>query len=342
MDTHSLPYRRRTAKVLAALFWAVGTAYLIDVELRTAAPNWVVVAATPLVWAGVVALPVLAHWALIDRQRLAALLLSLAALIGSAYTLSGTIGRQAESRDVSVAAAARIDEQRQAIGRDIADAKAMLAAAQRQCGTGKTCASATQYLIGLTKLDVDRHEARLAALKPVAPDAGEKRIAAFVGLFVARSEADLRAAVGLVLPALLGLLLELAALACALYGWSQPSGRDRPASSDTTGQSDYPALSALEAKAMASIVRPSDDQGGGGVMPDGPTRPDRPSGRRSEVIAQLIRDLEAGRTYGSQREVAERFGVARSTLSDWLREAEADGVELIRRPTGRCKQLEKA
>jgi transposase len=41
----------------------------------------------------------------------------------------------------------------------------------------------------------------------------------------------------------------------------------------------------------------------------------------------------------SQRDLCERFGVPRSTMSDWLGEWERSGLIPNRRTVGRCKAL---
>lgn len=76
---------------------------------------------------------------------------------------------------------------------------------------------------------------------------------------------------------------------------------------------------------------------------DGQSRSDRPSvcedvnrQRQDKVLAFLMTELAAGRTVG-QSELIGQFGVARSTLSDWLSDWEADGLIPTRRTVGRTK-----
>jgi len=311
---------RLIARGLAVLLWAVGTAYLVAMEYQSARPDYVLIAATPLVWMAVVVMPVIAGHALRDGRVLAAMLLSVSAVVGSAYTLSGTLGRQAEARDVRVAAASGVDLQRRAIERDLAAAKAMLADAIARCGEGRRCRNATKATIGVYEGAVAGHQHRLDRLQPTAPDAGERRIAMLIAALSGRSEADMRALVANVLPALLGLLLELGALSCAMYGFSADRRR-----------SDVPA----------EIVRPSGDRPGGDGGVRGPVDP-QPSGRKDEVLAAALTDLGLGRRFPSQRDLSARFGVPRSTLSDWLKEWEAAGLIPARRIVGRRKELASA
>ena len=318
--TNCNPMPRLIARGLAVLLWLVGTAYLVAIEYQAPQPDFVLIAATPLVWAAVVTLPVIAGHAFAERRFLAALLLSVSALVGSAYTLTGTLGRQAEARDVRAAEAAAIITKRQAIKRDLDAAKGMLAAAIAKCGQGRSCTDATRATIGVYEGAVAGHQHRLDRLQPTAPDAGERRIALLVAALSGRSEADMRALVANVLPALLGLMLELGSLSCAMYGFAASRSR-----------TDVPA----------SIVRPSDDRPGptGGVLVAPEPRPDRPSSRKDAVLAGLLTDLGLGRGFPSQRDLCARYGVPSSTLSDWLKEWEASGLIPARRIVGRRKQL---
>jgi hypothetical protein len=179
----------------------------------------VVIVSTPIVWAVIIALPILASYARRDGQWLATVLICLAAVVGSAYTLQATLGRQAESRDVLVAKAADTAKQRALIERDLAAAKAMLATARAKCGEGRQCLPATLATIGVYEGAIAGHEHRLSRLAQSAPDAGERRIAALLSFATGANLENVAEIVGLVLPALFGLTLELAAFAVAMMGW---------------------------------------------------------------------------------------------------------------------------
>lgn len=60
---------------------------------------------------------------------------------------------------------------------------------------------------------------------------------------------------------------------------------------------------------------------------------------KAAILGALTTDFALGRTIGSQRELCERFGVARSTLSDWLASWERDGRLPRRQVIGRTKVL---
>ncbi len=323
---------RRVARSIAVVLWMIGSAYLINGELATPPPNWVVITATPALWAAVIALPVMAGHAWADRQWTACLLLTLSALIGSLYMLTGTLGRQAEARDTRHADAQRTADHRAKLQAQLDGVEGILASSRerlaRECatGAGRTC-TGIKTVIELSEPAAAKHRADLASLKATVPDAGERRIAAALALMTGRSEARMRAAVGDILPALFGILVELAALACAKYGWSVPqasgpSGSDRAAVSSGDKSDDQPD------------GRPGPRRPQPRILPD-----DQPDGRKQQVLASLLTDLGLGRSAPSQRDLCERFVIPRSTMSDWLREWERSGIIPARRTVGRCKAL---
>lgn len=324
---------RRVARSIAVVLWMIGSAYLVNAELANPAPNWVVIAATPPLWAAVIALPVMAGHAWADRQWTATVLLTLSALIGSLYMLTGTLGRQAEARDTRHAEAQITAERRTKLQAQLDGVEGILASSRermaKECasGAGKNC-TGIKTVIELSEPAAAKHRADIAKLKSIAPDAGERRIAAALALITGRSEAQMRSIVGDLLPALFGVLVELAALACAKYGWSA----NRPA--ELSGQSsDRPAPVTT---ANCAQVAPKGDGG----QPRPHPRPDgSPDGRRDQVLASLLTDLGLGRSAPSQRDLCERFGIPRSTMSDWLGEWERSGIIPARRTVGRCKAL---
>lgn len=207
------------ARSATVALWAVGSAYLVRHELAAASPDPVVLASTPVVWAVVIALPILATYAKHDRQWVAMALIWLAAMVGSAYTLHATLGRQASARDTAVATAEQIITQRQALQRDLEATKAHLEAARQRCGTGRECRPATRELVAMYERQVVSHEARLAQLTTPAPVAGEQRVARLISLAFGADQATVAEWVSILAPALFGLTLELGAFALAMFGW---------------------------------------------------------------------------------------------------------------------------
>jgi hypothetical protein len=85
--------------------------------------------------------------------------------------------------------------------------------------------------------------------------------------------------------------------------------------------------------------RPDDRPDGGSPVNPRLPPPDRPEGRREEVLAALLTDLAIGRKFPSQRTICETHNVPRSTLSDWFRQWDQEGLIPARVKTGRCKSL---
>lgn len=73
--------------------------------------------------------------------------------------------------------------------------------------------------------------------------------------------------------------------------------------------------------------------------PDGRTdnRPD--DDRKGRVLAFIQTEAALGRSIPRQADLVERFGVPRSTVSDWMGEWERSGLIPARRTVGRCKAI---
>jgi len=127
---------------------------------------------------------------------------------------------------------------------------------------------------------------------------------------------------------------------------------------DTLGQSDFgaladhPALLGADAKWASeapSKNRPDDRPAGGPKAPERPNRPkpsapdNQPDGRtddrKGRVLAFVQTEAAFGRSIPRQADIVERFGVPRSTVSDWMGEWESDGLIPARRTVGRCKAI---
>lgn len=267
------------ARAVTVALWAVGSAYLI----KDAPADPVIVASTPVVWAVVIALPILATYARRDGQWLAMALIWLAAIVGSAYTLQATLGRQAASRDVAVASAIEISRQREAVARDLETTNTNLEAARQRCGSGRTCHESTKQLIGMYERQAAAHSAKLDTLKLPAPNAGERRIAWLVTIATGWNPETVAETVSMLLPALFGLTLELAAFACAMYGW-HPASRQFPTFSApekliTDDRPTHPVISAL-----ASVGKPLSNGELARLMN---VSPGEASKRRKEVESRL-------------------------------------------------------
>jgi hypothetical protein len=145
---------------------------------------------------------------------------------------------------------------------------------------------------------------KLGPTEPVAPKA--ERFAEILALFGA-DKAQAKAALSLLEPFLYTLLFEYGSIVAWGYAFRRRS-------------------------ASGSAER-SPNRGGGSKV------------RRftkEEAAADLVTRLALGERFGSQDRLRERYGVAKSTMSDWLSEWEQTGLIPARLQSGRRKQLAKA
>lgn len=320
MDTNRTV--RFTARTLAVLLWIAGSAYLIRNELGMPAPDWVVIATMPLIWAAVIALPILAHHAWKQRELTACLLLSLAAVVGSCFTLQGTIARQSEARDGKVAEAQASNFKRSELLEELSRAQARYDDAQRFADRerGTRCGPRCKdwELRGKeVKAHIDQLTASIATLgadKPVA--SGEKRVAAAVALlpFVTASQEKIEAAVALFLPSLFGLFLELAALALAFFGWRPVVAVPAPEKA-VEGDPELAGVSDTELTKLRAYFQDKGED----VSPEpAPNRPRRKKqSRKDRVIARIREQTLAGKK-PSFKLVQSRYRLPKSTASRYL------------------------
>jgi len=225
---------RWLARLVSVILWAVGSIYLVKNELATSS-DMVLVATMPVIWLAVIAMAILAGSARRERKYLTSLLLALAATVGASYTLSCTIARQSEVRDIRVATFEQDTERRSEIEKLLLAANEMLAKARekfaRECATGLgTRCKGIKATIDVYEAAKKGHEYELATLSHSSPKAGEKRIAAALAMMIGGKPEAYEEAVGLFLPSLLGMFAELGAAAAALYGWhsTEPAKRRLP------------------------------------------------------------------------------------------------------------------
>jgi lysylphosphatidylglycerol synthetase-like protein (DUF2156 family) len=321
---------RRVARALTIALWAVGSAYLVKSELANASPDWVVIAATPIIWAAVLTLPALVHHALRDRQIIAASLLFIAAVVGSGYTLSGTVARQSEVRDTRVQAAAQADRDRVRAKHMLEEAEELAAVSldklTRECKTGEGIKC--KGLLRANQINEDAVRVRKADLARVpeiaAPKAGEQRIAAGLSYVFGGKAANYTEPVELFLPAMLGLTVELAALATAMFGWHNRQPSRKPENTRAT---------------EAATVVPVASNDLEPLPPKGGNR--RRVATKAAAEADVIQLVARGEPIPSQDTLADRWGVHKGTASKWLRDFESRGI-LRRQVVGRCKMVAAA
>lgn len=71
-------------------------------------------------------------------------------------------------------------------------------------------------------------------------------------------------------------------------------------------------------------------------------RPGRGGFTKDEAAADLVTHLALGGQFASQNEIAERYGIGKSTASEWLKEWESDGLIPARTRNWKHKALAKA
>ena len=275
-------------------------------------------------------------------------------LAGTALVVYQSVGRQAEVTDTKANTAearnetiatkrAEITTARQRL----ADADKMVELETRKGGCGRNCQDwkqrATEVRSHVKTLEVEI--AALGAPAPVAPKA--EKMAAIAALFGA-NEAKARAALTLIEPFLWTLFFEIGSIVSLGFAFRhQPAPVRAETTFADTMQTSFTGLA--PAGLFAGDIPDGSDRPNGG--PDGPkppnrpkpntpdSRPDGPAMSKNEVRDALVTDFALGRSYGSQDEIAERFGRSKSTISDWLKEWEAAGLIPARRTVGRRKEI---
>lgn len=107
--------------------------------------------------------------------------------------------------------------------------------------------------------------------------------------------------------------------------------------SDTSGQSDYSAVSDYELAKVAALFRRDVD---GSHEPDGGGKVIRPRRwQRDEIRADLATRIARGESFPSQRAMAEAYGVPTTTLHEWFKAWIAEGQEVQRQQIGRRKRV---
>jgi hypothetical protein len=219
---------------------------------------------------------------------------------------------QAEASDTSALSVEDRNDQRAEAKAQLAEAQRMLdeerADHARECksGRGKRC-DGIAASIAVYEAAVKGHQAdieKLGPTEPVAPKA--ERFAEILALFGA-DKAQAKAALSLLEPFLYTLLFEYG----SIVAWG----------------------CAFRRRSASSSAERSPNRGAGSKV------------RRftkEEATADLVTRLALGERFGSQDELRERYGVVKSTMSDWLKDWEADGLIPGRLQTGRRKALARA
>lgn len=276
-------------------------------------------------------------------------------LAGTGLVVYSSVGRQAEKTLVSGVehdqlVAQRLDLETQ-IAAEREAVKAKREARDTECagGDGPKCkakkATAAFYENSLKGL-----EARLQVLEPAKPVSAEAEQFANVAAALGYDKDQVRALAILLAPFFTTLFLEFGTIVSFGFAFSpkrQAKAELKP-TSELNSVSDA-ELTELRERFASPAPQPNGSDNGGGEtvrQPNGsPKRPNRP-GRggytKDEAAADLVTRLALGERFGSQDELRERYGVAKSTMSEWIREWERSGLVPARTQQGRCKALATA
>lgn len=355
----------RVLSILAGTLFTAGalTILLEDVVLHSA-PFALKHALTVITVAGTMMVGHLASAAKGGRHWLAMLGFAALFVTGTALTVYNSVGRQAEASGTKAAEAEASNAARADALAGLSKAEAMLDEARRdlarECksGRGKRC-DGIAATIAVYEAAARGHRADLAALGPqriANPEARRAgQLAAVFGVEAGRVEAGAVLAV----PFLTTLLFEFGAIVSLGYGLKRRAAGSRdprlrgeasgPSARDTaqTSFANHPGFPDSSPDGPGSPIRSSEPllgresaAAGKGIATVIPLRVRTDGADRKEAVLRAIRtDINAGRTFPSQRDLCRTFGVPRSTMSDWLTEWESSGAIPARRTVGRCKAV---
>lgn len=355
---HSPSMRDRTLAIAAgSVFLAGACGVLFEDVILNAAPFVLKHYVALAIMAGTIFAGHLAHTAWRKQSWLASLGFALVFVSGTALIVYLSTGRQAAAQMQTEAQVAEAAEARSAVKRARGRSQQMLDDAQRdlaaECksGRGRRC-DGIRATIEVYEAAVRGHDASLAKLGPTkvaAPEA--EQLAELMAVF-GFDRAQTKAAALILVPFLVTLFFELGTVVSLGFAFRHGSP-DRPTvrqSSDTSRITDFPALDAYDADNVIRFFRPDDRNDRPDDRKDAPRRPSpapsapehTPDDRKQATLQALLTDLALGRTIGSQREACARYGIERSTMSDWLTEWEAAGLIPARRTVGRRKEIAAA
>lgn len=300
-----------------------------------------------------------AHHAWNNRHLAACLGLALIAAAGTGLIVWNSLGRQTEGVMVASGAYDKIVSERRDLETSLAADRASITeyrkAADKECasGEGSRCRGARSS-VTFYENSAKGTEARLKLLetpKPVDPSAEAfGNLAAALGF----NKDKAKALSMLFMPYFVVLFFEFGTTISFGYAFS-PKRLPKTARSDQlVAGSDKPALTQIgsvtddelfalkqQFEAEQPNGSPNLPRGGGQSVPKRPNGP-KPNGSRftkEEAAADLVTRLALGERFGSQDELRERYGVAKSTMSEWLTDWTSEGIIPARTVQGRCKAL---
>lgn len=354
-----------TSKALALVGGAVLISAATNAVVTTSGgygtpQSWLVISAAVAVICGSIAIPG-ASWGW-------RFVLVLGLVAGEAYAMNATAERTLAARDANQAPILAATKAREEAAARIKAAEAAKAEATRaitEKAALKDCAKNCRILLETAKAEAESElDAARDALGLLPPVASASPVADRLGIDPTAYDLAVAALASLAANGLGGVLIAFGA-----HGASQRrrehelSGADRPPVIQIIGRDvpDVPAelpedvdLPALR-KAFFSPDPDGPPKGPGrrrrskGPPKTSANRPAAPNGsnviplrradKRAQALLAIRAEIAAGRTFPRQADLCERFGIAPSSLSDWLREWEATGAIPPRRIVGRCKAV---
>lgn len=273
--------------------------------------------------------------------------------VGTALVVLCSAGRQGESLALTQAQAEAAEDARADAKVGLKRAQAMLAEAQKalatECktGSGKRCAG-IQRTIDVYDAAARGEQSKLDQIGPakvVAPD--EEKLAELISTISTASKERVKAAAVLVKPFLISLFLEFGAIVSFGFACRGEKKMLQLVEVKNTEPTELADVSDAELIELNRYFGPDNSSPN---PPNSPNRPIAPAGSASlrrfskeEVLHSLLTQLALGERFGSQDEMAERFGnIPKSTLSNWLAEWRGAGMIPNSQQVGRCKALANA
>jgi hypothetical protein len=204
-------------------------------------------------------------------------------------------------------------------------------------GCGTTCRG-FEHQRDATQAQIDRLQREVGELGPPVTVNAQADYAAQLVALLGGDVNKWRGGLLLLMPFLTTMFFEGCIIVAFGYGFShRPRSDPRVLVETPVNQSEV---------VVPSVRRPESGKDINDLPPDGSAnrpnepkpRPDRPESRKDEVLASILTDIGLGRSFPSQRSLCETHAVPRSTMSDWLKEWQKEGL-INRSKVGRCKVL---
>jgi hypothetical protein len=192
----------------------------------------------------------------------------------------------------------------------------------------------------LTQGQIDRLQREVADLGPPVTVNAQADYAAQLVALLGGDLNKWKGGLLLFMPFLTTMFFEIGIITALGYAFEHRPRSDRRVLVETPSDSPKVVVPSNPVKIRPDCTdRPDDRPDGGSPVNPRLPKPDRPEGRREEVLAALLTDLAIGRKFPSQRKISETYNVKRSTLCDWMGAWEGEGLIPARVKTGRCKSL---